>query len=128
MPYTCELIMLNRDTCGMPADACPYCSRPHYFCPQCLPEHNKIHQPPPAHADADSIAAAMAVALYVARVKFKFRGEGSTFGPKAVLIWDSIVVEAEMPVTGELFRLHSIKELQEFLIKAELHRQLAQKR
>lgn len=43
----CELIMLDRDTCGLPGDQCPYCSRPHYFCPQCLPEHNKIHQPKP---------------------------------------------------------------------------------
>jgi len=41
----CELIMLGRDTCGLPGEQCPYCSRPHYFCRQCFPEHNKIHQP-----------------------------------------------------------------------------------
>lgn len=41
----CELIMLDRDTCGLPGEQCPYCSRPHYFCSQCFPEHYKIHQP-----------------------------------------------------------------------------------
>lgn len=46
MPDTrCELIMLDRDTCGLPGEQCPYCSRPHYFCSQCFPEHNKIHKP-----------------------------------------------------------------------------------
>lgn len=55
MPYTCELIMLDRDTCGLPAEACPYCSRPHYFCPQCFPEHNKVHQPKPAEPQVPDV-------------------------------------------------------------------------
>lgn len=56
MPDTrCELIMLDRDTCGLPGEQCPYCSRPHYFCSQCFPEHNKIHQPKLASPNADDL-------------------------------------------------------------------------
>jgi len=43
---TCELIMLGRDTCGMPAAPCQKCGKT--FCPACFPEHNKVHAPPPA--------------------------------------------------------------------------------
>ena len=42
---TCELIMLDRDTCGMPAQKCPEC--PRFFCSICINEHKKVHQPPP---------------------------------------------------------------------------------
>lgn len=45
MENTCELIMLDRDTCGMPATPCTLCS--HTYCIQCFPEHNKIHGPKP---------------------------------------------------------------------------------
>lgn len=43
---TCELIMLDRDTCGEPAEKCPEC--PKFFCKQCIREHQKVHQPPPS--------------------------------------------------------------------------------
>lgn len=46
MMNTCELIMLDRDTCGRPAAPCPLCNRA--FCPQCFQEHAKIHEPAPA--------------------------------------------------------------------------------
>ena len=42
---TCELIMLDRDTCGMPAQKCPEC--PRFFCSTCINEHKKTHAPPP---------------------------------------------------------------------------------
>ena len=41
----CELIMLDRDTCGQPAEKCPQCEK--FFCPACINEHSKVHQPPP---------------------------------------------------------------------------------
>jgi hypothetical protein len=41
---TCELIMLDRDTCGMPAEPCTICR--HTYCATCFPEHRKVHQPP----------------------------------------------------------------------------------
>lgn len=57
MSNTCQLIMLDRDTCGMPAEPCAFCS--HTYCPQCFPEHNKIHQPKPVEPKKIEIPLAM---------------------------------------------------------------------
>jgi hypothetical protein len=42
---TCELIMLDRDTCGEPAEKCPQCEKA--FCSICINEHLKVHRPTP---------------------------------------------------------------------------------
>lgn len=64
---------------------------------------------------AEIVAGSIAIALHVAKVKYKFRGEGTTFGTKATLIWDSIVVEAVHPVTLEYHRLHTLQDVTDFL-------------
>lgn len=43
---TCQLIMLDRDTCGEPGSPCPLCNKA--YCPQCFLEHAKVHAPPPS--------------------------------------------------------------------------------
>lgn len=78
--------------------------------------------------DADTVAVAIAVGLDAADIKFRFKGEGDRIGPKAVMIWSTVVIEAIHPLTLEYHRLHTIQEAIAFLIKVDLERQLAQKR
>lgn len=64
---------------------------------------------------AEEIATTIVALLTEYGAKFKYNAEGHKFAPGAPLIWDSIVVEARHPKTGELHRLHSLDEAREFL-------------
>lgn len=65
--------------------------------------------------DADTIAVAIAAILHTFNVEFRFKGEGTTFGPNATLFWNSIVVEAVHPKTLEYHQLHNMSEALKFV-------------
>jgi len=60
---------------------------------------------------ADEIAVLIANLLYAAGWKFKFKAEGDRIGSDCrSIVWSSVVVEAEDPKSGELFRLYTLDD------------------
>ena len=61
--------------------------------------------------DADEVAVLIANLLYAAGWKFKFKAEGDRIGSDCrSIVFSSVVVEAENPKSGELFRFHTLDE------------------
>jgi hypothetical protein len=61
--------------------------------------------------DADEVAVLIANLLYEAGWKFKFKAEGDRIGSNCrSIVWSSVVVEAEHPKSGELFRLYTLDD------------------
>lgn len=65
--------------------------------------------------DAETVATAISAWLISSEIEFRFRGQGKSLGPRGVLVWDSIVVEAMNPDTLEYHRLYTIKDATDFL-------------
>jgi hypothetical protein len=65
--------------------------------------------------DADEVAVTIASLLHAAGLQFKYKAEGDRIGSDRTLAWNSIVVEVEHPLSGELHRLHTLEDARKFM-------------